>query len=85
MVIDNFPYKDKIKDNFVFGLLHRRVSVEDSKVREEAELFDINLNRDKIVIILSVEGFWQGHFGNNLTASEDEARAHQLGECFFGL
>ncbi len=72
IVIDNFPYKDKIKDNFVFGLLHRRVSVEDSKVREEAEMFDINLNRDKVVIIVNVEGFWQGIFGNNLSASEEE-------------
>jgi carbohydrate diacid regulator len=72
LVTDSFPYKDKIKDNFVFGLLHRRLSVEDSKVREEAELFDINLNRDKIVLIISVEGFWQGHFGDNLSASEDE-------------
>ena len=72
MVTDSFPYKDKIKDNFVFGLLHRRVSVEDVKVREEADLFDINLNRDKVVVIVSVEGFWQALFGNNLTASEDE-------------
>ncbi|MBX4188460.1 MAG: hypothetical protein KW793_05030, partial [Candidatus Doudnabacteria bacterium] len=72
MVIDNFPYKDKIKDNFVFGLLHRRLSVEDSKVREEAELFDINLSRDKVVVIVNVEGFWEGIFGNNLSASEDE-------------
>jgi carbohydrate diacid regulator len=72
IVIDNFPYKDKIKDNFVFGLLHRRLAVEDSKVREEAELFDINLNRDKVVVIINVEGFWQGIFGNNLTASEEE-------------
>jgi len=72
IVIDNFPYKDKIKDNFVFGLLHRRVSVEDSKVREEAEMFDINLNRDKVVIIVNVEGFWEGIFGNNLSASEEE-------------
>ncbi len=72
MVTDNFPYKDKIKDNFVFGLLHRRLAVEDSKVREEADLFDINLNRDKVVLIINVEGFWNGLFGNNLSASEDE-------------
>lgn len=72
IVIDNFPYKDKIKDNFVFGLLHRRLAVEDSKVREEAELFDINLNRDKVVLIISVEGFWNGLFGNNMSASEEE-------------
>jgi carbohydrate diacid regulator len=72
MVIDSFPYKDKIKDNFVFGLLHRRASVEDPKVREEAELFDINLSRDKLVVILSAEGFWQHLFGGNLSASEDE-------------
>ncbi|MBX4187159.1 MAG: helix-turn-helix domain-containing protein [Candidatus Doudnabacteria bacterium] len=72
IVTDNFPYKDKIKDNFVFGLLHRRLSVEDGKIREEAELFDINLNRDKVVLIISVEGFWNGLFGNNPAASEEE-------------
>ena len=72
IVTDSFPYKDKIKDNFIFGLLHRRLSVEDSKVREEAELFDINLNRDKIVVIINPEGFWEHLFGGNLTASEDE-------------
>ena len=72
IVIDNFPYKDKIKDNFVFGLLHRRLAVEDSKIREEADLFDINLNRDKIVVILNVEGFWSGLFSHNMSASEEE-------------
>lgn len=72
MVIDNFPYKDKIKDNFVFGLLHRRASVEDPKVREESELFDINLSRDKVVVIINVQGYWQNLFGDNLSASEDE-------------
>lgn len=72
MMTDNFPYKDKIKDNFVFGLLHRRVSVEDPKIREEAELFNINLSRDKVVTIINVPGFWSGLFGDNLTASEDE-------------
>src|SRR3989344_3640747 len=72
VVIDNFPYKDKIKDNFVFGLLHRKLSVEDSKVREEADLFDINLNRDKVVLIITVEGFWSALFGENSTASEEE-------------
>jgi carbohydrate diacid regulator len=72
VVIDNFPYKDKIKDNFVFGLLHRNLSVEDTKIREEAELLDINLNRDKVVLIINIEGFWQGIFGENLAASEEE-------------
>lgn len=72
IVIDSFPYKDKIKDNFVFGLLHRKLSVEDSKTREEAELFDINLNRDKVVVIVNVKGFWHGIFGGNLAASEAE-------------
>ncbi len=72
IIIDNFPYKDKIKDNFVFGLLHRTLNVEDSKIREEAELFDVNLNRDKVVLIINVEGFWQGIFGGNLAASEGE-------------
>jgi len=72
MVMDNYPYKDKIKDNFVFGLLHRQVSVEDAKVREEAELFDINLARDKVVLIVNVDGYWESLIGNNLSASEDE-------------
>ena len=72
VVIDNFPSKDKIRDNFVFGLLHRKLSVEDGKVREEAELFDINLSRDKVVVIVNVDGFWEELFGGNLTASEDE-------------
>ncbi len=72
LITDNFPYKDKIKDNFVYGLLHRRLSLEDSKVREEAELFEVNLNRDKIVIIVNAEGFWEMSFGNKAWASEDE-------------
>ncbi len=72
MVIDSFPYKDKIKDNFVYGLLHRRASVEDPKVREEAELFDVNLARDKVVLVINADGFWQSLFGDNLSASEDE-------------
>jgi carbohydrate diacid regulator len=93
IVIDNFPYKDKIKDNFVFGLLHRRLAVEDSKVREEADLFDLNLNRDKIVVIVSMEGFWQSLFGDKPTASEDEKqtalssykkRIYQAFSQFFG-
>jgi carbohydrate diacid regulator len=72
MVVDHFPYKDKIKDNFVFGLLHRRLAVEDSKVREEADLFDLNLNRDKVVVIISIENFWATLFGDKVSASEDE-------------
>lgn len=72
VVEDHFPYKDKIKDNFVFGLLHRRLAVEDSKVREEADLFDLNLNRDKVVVIINIENFWQTLFGDKLSASEDE-------------
>lgn len=72
MVVDHFPYKDKIKDNFVFGLLHRRLAVEDSKVREEADLFDLNLNRDKVVVIVNIENFWAKLFGDKLSASEDE-------------
>lgn len=72
LVTDSFPYKDKIKDNFVYGLLHRRLSLEDSKAREEAELFEINPNRDKIVVIITADGFWQHLFGGNLSASEDE-------------
>lgn len=93
LVVDSFPYKDKIKDNFVFGLLHRRLSVEDSKVREEADLFDINLNRDKIVFIINVVGFWEKLFGGNVTASEDEKQTalssykkkiYQVTSKFFG-
>jgi carbohydrate diacid regulator len=72
MVVDHFPYKDKIKDNFVFGLLHRRLAVEDSKVREEADLFDLNLNRDKVVVIINIENFWSTLFGDKISASEDE-------------
>jgi carbohydrate diacid regulator len=72
IVTDNFPYKDKIKDNFVYGLLHRRLSVEDNKVREEADLFDINLTRDKVVVVITPEGFWNSLFGTNTTASEEE-------------
>ncbi|MGE5297610.1 MAG: helix-turn-helix domain-containing protein [Acidobacteriaceae bacterium] len=72
LVTDSFPYKDKIKDNFVYGLLHRRLSLEDNKVREEADLFEINLNRDKVVIIVQVDGFWEHLFGSRLSASEDE-------------
>lgn len=72
MVMDNFPYKDKIKDNFVFGLLHRKLSVEDIKVREEAEMFEINLNRDKVVAVIVVDGFWEGIFGKNISASEEQ-------------
>ncbi|MBI2355856.1 MAG: helix-turn-helix domain-containing protein [Candidatus Doudnabacteria bacterium] len=93
LVVDSFPYKDKIKDNFMFGLLHRRLAVEDSKIREEAELFDVNLNRDKIVFIINVVGFWQKLFGENVTASEDEKqmalsnykkKIYQAASQFFG-
>jgi carbohydrate diacid regulator len=72
LVTDNVPYKDKIKDNFVYGLLHRKLSLEDTKVREEAELFEINLNRDKVVVVVDAEGFWENTFGNRPNASEDE-------------
>jgi carbohydrate diacid regulator len=79
MIMDNFPYKDKIKDNFVFGLLHRQLSVEDPKVREEADLFDINLSRDKVVVIINVEGYWESLMGHNLSASEDEKQTMLAG------
>jgi carbohydrate diacid regulator len=72
MVTDSFPYKDKIKDNFVYGLLHRQVLPDDPKVREEADLFEINLNRDKVVIIVTADGFWEKNFGSRVWASEDE-------------
>jgi len=71
LVIDNFPHKDKIKDNFVFGLLHRSLSVEDTKIREEADMLDINLSRDKVVMIINPDGFWQGLFGSDMSASEE--------------
>ncbi|MBX4204852.1 MAG: helix-turn-helix domain-containing protein [Candidatus Doudnabacteria bacterium] len=88
MVVDHFPYKDKIKDNFVFGLLHRRLAVEDSKVREEADLFDLNLNRDKVVVIINIENFWATLFGDKLSASEDEkqtALSSYKKKIFLGL
>jgi carbohydrate diacid regulator len=72
LINDSFPYKDKIKDNFVYGMLHRRLSLEDSKVKEEAELFEINLNRDKVIVIVSVPGFWESRFNNMASASEEE-------------
>jgi sugar diacid utilization regulator len=88
MVVDHFPYKDKIKDNFVFGLLHRRLAVEDSKIREEADLFDLNLNRDKVVVIINVENFWSTLFGDKLSASEDEKQtslSHYKKKIFMAL
>ena len=69
---DHFPYKDKIKDNFVFGLLHRQLEVQNFKVREEAELLELQLNRDKVIIIINIKNFWQILFGTNVSAAEDE-------------
>jgi carbohydrate diacid regulator len=35
-------------------------------------LFDLNLNRDKVVVIINIENFWSKLFGEKLSASEDE-------------
>ncbi len=75
IAMDHFPYKDKIKDNFVFGLLHRELQVQDTKVREEADLLELQLNRDKVVMVINIKNFWQLSFGDNVTAAEDEKQS----------
>jgi len=72
MVIDNVPYKDRIKDNFIFGLLHRKISWDDPRTYDEAELLEVSLHKDKIVIIVYVPGFWQTQFKEVASTSEDE-------------
>lgn len=72
VAIDHFPYKDKIKDNFVFSLLHRQLAIGDTKVREEADLLELQLDRDKVILILNIKDFWQILFGDKVAAAEDE-------------
>ncbi len=72
MVIDNVPYKDRIKDNFIFGLLHHKLSWDDQRTYDEAELLEVSLHKDKIVAIIYVPGFWQNQFNAEATRSEDE-------------
>jgi len=72
MVIDNVPYKDRIKDNFIFGLLHRKISWDDPRTYDEAELLEVSLHKDKIVMIIYVPGFWQTQFKEVASTSEDE-------------
>ena len=79
LVIDNVPYKDRIKDNFIFGLLHRKLSWDDPRTYEEAELLEVSLHKDKIVMVVYVPGFWQTQFTGEVATSEDErqSRIHQ--------
>lgn len=79
LVIDNVPYKDKIKDNFIFGLLHHKLSWNDQRTYDEAELLEISLHKDKIVPIIYAPGFWQSQFTSDKPTSEDErqGRLHQ--------
>lgn len=72
MVIDNVPYKDRIKDNFIFGLLHRKISWDDQRTYDEAELLEVGLHKDKVVVVVYVPGFWQEQFQDIASASEDE-------------
>jgi sugar diacid utilization regulator len=72
LVIDNVPYKDKIKDNFIFGLLHHKLSWDDQRTYDEAELLEVSLHKDKIVVVMYVPGFWQMQFANETPTSEDE-------------
>ncbi len=72
LVIDNVPYKDKIKDNFIFGLLHHKLSWDDQRTYDEAELLEVSLHKDKIVAVIYVPGFWQIQFSGETPTSEDE-------------
>lgn len=72
MVIDNVPYKDRIKDNFIFGLLHHKLSWDDQRTYDEAELLEVSLHKDKIVAIIHAPGFWQMQFSGDSSVSEDE-------------
>jgi carbohydrate diacid regulator len=75
LVIDNVPYKDRIKDNFIFGLLHRKLSWDDPRTYDEAELLEVSLLKDKVSIVLYAPGFWQSQFSNDRPTSEDERQA----------
>ncbi|MDB4939700.1 MAG: hypothetical protein JWO40_125 [Candidatus Doudnabacteria bacterium] len=72
LVIDNVPYKDKIKDNFIFGLLHHKLSWDDQRTYDEAELLEVSLHKDKIVVVIYAPGFWQTQFSEETPTSEDE-------------
>ncbi len=72
LVIDNVPYKDRIKDNFIFGLLHRKLSWDDPRTYDEAELLEVSLLKDKIGLVIYVPGFWKSQFSNDRPTSEDE-------------
>ncbi len=75
LVIDNVPYKDKIKDNFIFGLLHHKLSWDDQRTYDEAELLEVSLHKDKIVSVIYVPGFWQMQFTGETPTSEDERQS----------
>lgn len=79
LVIDNVPYKDKIKDNFIFGLLHQKLSWDDQRTYDEAELLEVSLHKDKIVVVIYVPGFWQMQFSGETPTSEDERQGRLHG------
>jgi sugar diacid utilization regulator len=72
LVIDNVPYKDRIKDGFIFGLLHKKISWDDQRTYDEAELLEVSLHKDKVIMVIYVPGFWQGQFTDVATATEDD-------------
>ena len=72
LVIDNVPYKDRIKDGFIFGLLHKKISWDDQRTYDEAELLEVSLHKDKIVVVAYVPGFWQSQFKDVSSATEDD-------------
>jgi carbohydrate diacid regulator len=75
LVIDNVPYKDRIKDNFIFGLLHHKLSWDDPRTYDEAELLEVSLHKDKMVAVLYAPGFWQSQFNSERPSSEDERQS----------
>lgn len=75
LVIDNVPYKDKIKDNFIFGLLHHKLSWDDQRTYDEAELLEVSLHKDKIVVVIYAPGFWQMQVSLDGPSSEDERQS----------
>ena len=75
LVIDSVPYKDRIKDNFIFGLLHKKLSWDDQRTYDEAELLEVSLLKDKIVLIVYAPGFWQTQFNAEKPTSEDERQS----------
>jgi carbohydrate diacid regulator len=75
LVIDNVPYKDRIKDNFIFGLLHRKLSWDDPRTYDEAELLEVSLLKDKVVTVIHAPKFWQSQFSTDRPTSEDERQS----------